>query len=116
MFFHKYLYLLGERLRNPLIRKKLEELKQTDFTSLETLEELQLSRLKKLLHHARENCLFYAKRFDNIEIDSMTLSELKKIPPLSKKELYDNEGFDWACSVKMQWVDLLIGEDRNVTV
>lgn len=90
MFFHKYLYLLGERLRNPLIRIKLEELKQTDFTSLETLEELQLSRLKKLLHHARENCLFYVKRFDNIDIDSMTLSDLKKIPPLSKKELYDN--------------------------
>lgn len=90
MSFHKYIYLLGERLRNPFIREKLKELQQTDFTSLETLEELQLSRLKKLLHHARENSVFYAQRLDNIDIDSMTLANLAKIPPLSKRDLYDN--------------------------
>jgi len=90
MSLHKFIYLVGEKLRNPLLRKKFEELQQTDFASLETLEELQLSRLKKLLHHAKEHSIYYKHRFDEIDIDSMSLSDLSKIPILSKKDLYNN--------------------------
>ena len=90
MLFHKIIYLFGERLQNPMLREKLKELLETDYASLETLEKLQLERLKTLLKNARTHSDFYAHRFDDIDIDSMTLDDLKRIPTLSKKDLYDN--------------------------
>ena len=86
--FHKIIYLVGEYIKNPLIRKKFDELKQTEYASLETLEALQLKRLKRLLYHARNNTHFYAQRLKDIDIEHITLERLKDIPTLTKQELY----------------------------
>jgi len=86
--FHKIIYLVGEYIKNPLIRKRLDELKQTEYASFDTLEALQLERLKKLLYHARNNTHFYAQRLKDIDIDHITLKSLKDIPTLTKQDLY----------------------------
>jgi len=88
--FHKMIYKIGENLRNPLIQSALYELKESDFASLETLHEIQLERLKQLLHHAKKHSPFYKDRLNGINIDSMTLDDLQYLPMLSKQDLYQN--------------------------
>ncbi len=85
--FHKYLYLLGERIKNPYLQKHLSQLMQSDFATIDELEAIQLKRLKKLLHHAKNATHFYKERLKDIDIDTMTLDDLKKIPILTKAEL-----------------------------
>jgi len=88
--FYKIIYLIGEYIKNPLIRKKFYELKESDFASLQTLEDIQLDRLKQLLAHAKEYSVFYKERLNHIDIDNMRLSDLQNIPLLSKKELLNH--------------------------
>ena len=88
--FHKYLYLAGERFKNPHLKTHLDQLMKTDRASLKELEAIQLERLKKLLKHASENTNFYKERLKDIDIENMTLDDLKKIPVLTKEELKAN--------------------------
>jgi phenylacetate-CoA ligase len=90
MSFHKYLYLAGEKFKNPHLQTHLDNLMKTDFASLEELEAIQLERLKKLLHHAKKSTQFYKERLKDIDIDTMRLEDLKKIPILTKAELKAN--------------------------
>ncbi len=85
--FHKYLYLAGERFKNPHLQTHLDALMKSDKAPLEELEKIQLERLKKLLHHAKNNTNFYKERLKDIDIDTMRLEDLKKIPILTKTEL-----------------------------
>jgi len=88
--FHKYLYLLGERFKNPYLQKHLDELMKTDKADLQTLESIQLERLKKLLHHAKNSTNYYNNVLKDFDIDNMTLDDLKKIPILTKDILKAN--------------------------
>ncbi len=88
--FHKIIYKIGEKWHNPMIRLAFKELRQTDFSSFETLQSLQLERLKKLLHHAKTYSPFYKDRLNAIDIDTMTLEDLNSLPTLSKSDLYDS--------------------------
>jgi phenylacetate-CoA ligase len=90
MDFHKHLYLAGERYKNPHLKWHLDELMKSDKVSLGELEDIQLDRLKKLLTHAKENTNFYKDRLKDIDIENMTLSDLKNIPILTKAELKAN--------------------------
>jgi phenylacetate-CoA ligase len=90
MGFHKYLYLAGEKYKNPHLQTHLDELMKTDKASLKELEDIQLERLKQLLTHAKENTNFYKDRLKDIDIDTMSLEDLKKIPVLTKTELKAN--------------------------
>jgi len=64
---------------------------QTDKAPLEELEALQLKRLKALLTHAKENTAFYKERLKDFDIETMTLADLSKIPPLTKSDLKQSE-------------------------
>lgn len=88
--FHKYIYLLGEKICNPMIQPTFKELKQSDFSPLEELQAIQLNRLKKLLFHAKDHSPFYADKLTLLDIENITLSDLSRIPILSKKDLYEN--------------------------
>jgi len=88
--FHKYIYLLGEKICNPMIQPAFKELKQSDFAPLEELQAIQLNRLKKLLFHAKDHSPFYADKLTLLDIENITLSDLSRIPILSKKDLYEN--------------------------
>ncbi len=88
--FHKYLYLAGERFKNPYLKKHLDNLMKSDRASLKELEKIQLERLKKLLTHAKNSTNFFKERLKDIDIENMTLDDLKKIPILTKEELKAN--------------------------
>ena len=90
MGLHRYFYRIGERLKNPYLRKHFKALMDTDKAPLETLKAIQLQRLKKLLHHARSHSEFYKTRLKDLDIENMTLEDLSKIPLLTKKELHEN--------------------------
>jgi phenylacetate-CoA ligase len=90
MGFHKHLYLLGEKVKNPHLQEHLDNLMQSDFASLNEIEGIQLNRLKKLLHHAKKSTDFYKNRLKDVDVDNLTLEEFKKIPILTKAELKAN--------------------------
>lgn len=90
MILRKLIFLMGEKCTNALLRPSFKELKKTDFATLQELEDIQLVRLKKLLKHARDNSEFYRELLCNLNIDSMYLSDLSKLPIISKKSLIDN--------------------------
>jgi phenylacetate-CoA ligase len=99
MDFHKYLYLAGERFKNPHLKDHLNWLMKTDFATLQELEDIQLKRLKKLLHFAKDNTNFYKERLRDIDIDNLTLEKFKEqVPILTKDELKANAD-DLRCEV-----------------
>jgi len=71
----------------------LKELEKSQYYSLDSLEALQLERLKNLLVHARENAPFYRKRFKDAGFNPASLKyldDLKKIPVLTKDDILAN--------------------------
>ena len=88
--FHKYLYLIGERVKNPHLKTHLKNLLKTDFSTLDELEKIQLDRLKKLLTHAKKHTNYYKDILKDFDIENMSLDDLKKIPILTKDILKAN--------------------------
>ena len=89
----KYVYRLGIALRNNNIPKNYDFLIQSQHWSIEKLKEYQLATLRKLLHHAYTNTEFYRNTFDKNKIhpnDINSLSDLNKIPPVTKDQLLEN--------------------------
>lgn len=55
------------------------------------IENLTLIKLKKILLHAKQNVPFYASSFTNINLNEFnTLSDLEKLPILSKSDINNN--------------------------
>lgn len=66
------------------------EFERSQFLSEEEIRELQRQRLKKLLHHAYEQCPFYRQRFDQIGLHPTDICELEDIlnlPTLEKSDI-----------------------------
>lgn len=79
-------------INNKVFIKQYDELKR--FEKLEYCEkkEIQFNRLKKTLCYAYENTIYYKTSFDNLEFnpyDMKDISEFKKIPIVTKKEILD---------------------------
>ena len=86
----KFIYNLGEKIRNPSLKKKYNFLKESEKWSLEKLEGYQLKKLKELLKIAYDNSEFYKQKFDAEQLDInevKTLEDLKFFPIISKKDL-----------------------------
>jgi len=74
-----------------------QELKQSQWLTLDQIKELQEQKLRKLVRHAYQHVPFYRQRFDEAGIkptDIRTLEDLSKIPLLSKQDVRDNLYFD----------------------
>ncbi|ARV05516.1 capsule biosynthesis protein CapK [Polaribacter sp. SA4-10] len=91
--FHKLIYLIGQKYRNPSLGKIYKFLKISENWSLNRLEDYQLKKLKEILKTANSNSPFYKKKFTELNIDINTikkLSDIKLIPILTKEELITN--------------------------
>ena len=91
--FAGYIYNLGVRLRNPSYSHIYNELKITEYSSLEQLLDLQNIKLDKLLRFASEYSPFYKERLKDLMFESdklITVSDLKKIPITTKKDLIES--------------------------
>lgn len=86
--FHKLLFKLGERLRNPSIQKWYAFLKASEKWSIAELEAYQLKQLKELLVFAKANSPYYEEQFKDIDVASFSsLEDLKKLPFLTKSDV-----------------------------
>ena len=88
--FHKYIFLLGQKWRNPSLAKIYNSLKQSEKYSLEDLQKMQLERLKELVSFAYKNSVYYKRVFDTAKVhpdDIQTLTDISKFPLLTKQDL-----------------------------
>ncbi|WP_343330098.1 phenylacetate--CoA ligase family protein [Polaribacter staleyi] len=86
----KFIYNLGQKIRNPALKKNYNFLKESEKWSLEKLEEYQLKKLKELLKIAYHNSDFYRQKFDEQQLDIndvKRLEDLKSFPIINKKDL-----------------------------
>ncbi len=89
-WFHKYIFLLGERLRNPSLRRHYRFLKESEKWPREKLEKFQWERLKETLQYAYDHSPYYRRKWNEAGIrpdDIRTPEDLKKIPVITKQEL-----------------------------
>jgi phenylacetate-CoA ligase len=87
---HKLIFNIGERLRNPSIRKWSAFLKQSEQWSIEALETYQLQQLKELISFAKANSEYYKDKFSTIDVESFTsLKDIQQLALLSKKEVIE---------------------------
>ncbi|HHI97340.1 MAG TPA: phenylacetate--CoA ligase family protein [Thermodesulfatator atlanticus] len=71
----------------------------------EELEKLQLKRLRRTLRHIMENNAAYALRFEGLAPEDLKdLSDLKKLPFITKDELREAYPFKLACAPKEDFV------------
>ncbi|OIQ28385.1 MAG: capsule biosynthesis protein CapK [Bacteroidetes bacterium MedPE-SWsnd-G2] len=85
----KWIFNFGAKLRNPSLWANYRELKKTEQYSIDQLEALQLQKLKTLLKKAKAQSSFYANslKYFDIDTDINSLSDLKKLPLLTKEEV-----------------------------
>jgi len=86
----KFIYTLGQQIRNPSIKSHYDFLKESEKKSIKELEEYQLKKLKELLEVAYHHSEFYKKKFDEMQVDIQnvtSLEDLKSFPMITKKDL-----------------------------
>jgi phenylacetate-CoA ligase len=94
------LYFATMPLHKWIIGKRAKKLyfwlKSSEFASKLELERLQLHRIQKLLQHAYLNVPYYRRAFDAANFkpsDLRSLSDLLKVPMLTKKDVRENVHF-----------------------
>jgi phenylacetate-CoA ligase len=86
--FYRLIFQLGERLRNPSIRKWFAFLKESENWSIEELEAYQLQQLKELVAFAKKHSPYYREKLANIDVESFTsLTAIEQLPILTKKDV-----------------------------
>lgn len=94
-----YGFLKSRKEKTKLFWQCLAELEETQWWSLEKLQELQNERLKKIIRHAAEHVPYYQKKFAEYGIipsQIQTPDDLKKLPILDKETIRKN--FDYFIS------------------
>ncbi|MFH1461301.1 MAG: glycosyltransferase, partial [Patescibacteria group bacterium] len=74
-----------------------QELKKSQWLSLDQIKKLQELKLRKLIHHSYHHVAFYREIFDKLGIkpsDIQTIEDLQKLPFLDKKTIRQNLYFD----------------------
>lgn len=68
----------------------LREFEKTQFQTLEQTRAIQVSKLKKIIRHATENCPYYERKFAAVDlpVDGICdVSDLAKFPLLEKQDI-----------------------------
>lgn len=89
----KFIFKIGQKLRNPSLQKCYDFLKKSESWTLEQLEDYQLKKLKEIINVAYFNTVYYKSKFDLAKVhpsDLKDLNDLKKFPILTKKEIIEN--------------------------
>lgn len=84
---------LHEIVTHRSVWSKILFLDKSQWMDRSELEELQLSKLRRLLLHAYEKVPFYRKRFDRIGFEAArfeSLSQVRDLPVLTKEDLRAN--------------------------
>jgi phenylacetate-CoA ligase len=71
----------------------IKQLEKTQWWSIPELEQIQLKRLKKLLHHANDNVPYYHHLFKKLDFEPThikSISDLNKLPILTKEIVNSN--------------------------
>lgn len=85
---YKLIFQLGERFRNPSIRKWFAFLKQSETWSIEELEAYQLQQLKELVSFAKAHSEYYKEKFAAIDEASFSsVADIQQLPLLSKEDV-----------------------------
>ncbi len=89
----KFIFLLGQKLRNPSLQNCFDFLKISEKWTKKELEEYQLLRLRKIVEIAYHSTVYYKEKMDSLGLNLesiQTLEDLKKFPILTKSELLSN--------------------------
>jgi phenylacetate-CoA ligase len=73
--------------------KYLQEMRTNQWLPKEKLEQIQLTKLKKMVHHAYDSVPYYRTMFNNLKLspdDIKSVEDLEKIPITTKKDLTAN--------------------------
>ncbi|WP_340066135.1 phenylacetate--CoA ligase family protein [Ascidiimonas aurantiaca] len=87
---HKLIYRVGQKIRNPSIRKWYHFLKESEKWPREKLETYQLQKLRYLIDFADTHSPYYQNLFKEKGLSSAdikSLKDIKKFPTISKEEL-----------------------------
>jgi len=86
----KTIYMIGSKIWNDEIDKKLEFLLNSQYWKREELYRYQLERLKSIINIAYHDTKYYRNKYEsaNISPENITcLEDLNKVPIISKEEL-----------------------------
>lgn len=88
-----YGFLKKKKEKDKLFRRYLTALRESESWNREKLEELQNSRLRKIIRHCSENVPYYRELFAENGIDPRSIrtrKDLEIIPLLSKEDILNN--------------------------
>jgi phenylacetate-CoA ligase len=92
-YFAKYIvYYPLQIIHGEFINKYLNELERTQWYSEEEIREIQLNKIKKLIHYAFRNVPFYKRAMTLRKIapeDFNNFDDLKHFPIVYKKDIQD---------------------------
>lgn len=91
--FHKLIYLVGSKLRNPMLSTHYKNLKKSERYSINELKELQNERFLNLFRWAINNSPFYKNFYNQYGINESSISsmdDIEKLPIIDKKILLEN--------------------------
>ena len=69
------------------ILRNYKNLKRSEYYSEDLHREIQLNKLKKIMHHANRYVPFYQQRFKELHFhpdDLRQIEDLRRIPPISR--------------------------------
>ena len=75
------------------VLRHYHELRKSEHFPQEQLQAIQLKKFRELVSYADKKCPFYTARFKEIGLrpeDVKTLEDIKKIPPLTRKDVMDH--------------------------
>ncbi|MEM2624492.1 MAG: phenylacetate--CoA ligase family protein, partial [Archaeoglobaceae archaeon] len=70
------------------------------YMSRKEIQEIQRRRLRFTLKYVAQNCEFYKKRFENIDLDRITPERLHKLPFTTKQDLRNAYPLKMSCVPK----------------
>ncbi len=88
MNFYQDVFFRGlDALRGRKTIQRLHFLRESQHWDLDTIKAWQLSKLNDLLAHAKRNSSFYAERLSKIDLPLKSISDISKIPILTKDNI-----------------------------
>ena len=92
LFFSKYLYILGAKIRNPNLKGNLSFLNQSKLWNVTQLRDYQLTRCQQLLKFANQHSKFYSNLFSKACFSPAAfkcLGQLEQLPIITKQDLLE---------------------------
>lgn len=106
-FIRHVVYPVWARRDHPAFARYLREFQRNQFLSKNDLADLQRRRVRDLLHHAFDHCIFYRRRIEEAGLKPKDFDDvgcLSALPPLTKTDIQRN--------MQTMLADNVAGSDR----